>query len=118
MKIGIFAAALALVATSASAQYPARPINSVVGFAPGGGTDTVSRIVAKTLGEQLGQQVLTDNKSGAGGHIATDYVVKAPADGYTIYLANVSQWARTQPYKDLAVLERIAANLRSAGLAD
>jgi tripartite-type tricarboxylate transporter receptor subunit TctC len=71
------------------AQYPSKPVTSVVGFAPGGGTDTVSRIVGKTLGEQLGQQVLTDNKAGAGGNIATDYVVRAAPDGYTIYLANV-----------------------------
>ena len=69
--------------------FPTRPVTTVVGFAPGGGTDTVSRIIAKTLGDQLGQQVLTDNKSGAGGNIATDFVVKAAPDGHTIYLANV-----------------------------
>jgi tripartite-type tricarboxylate transporter receptor subunit TctC len=73
----------------AQSSYPSRPITTVVGFAPGGGTDTVSRIVAKTLGDQLGQQVLTDNKAGAGGNIATDHVVKAAPDGYTLYLANV-----------------------------
>jgi tripartite-type tricarboxylate transporter receptor subunit TctC len=73
----------------AQPSYPSRPITTVVGFAPGGGTDTVSRIVAKTLGDQLGQQVLTDNKAGAGGNIATDHVVKAAPDGYTLYLANV-----------------------------
>jgi len=92
------------------AQYPNKPITTVVGFAPGGGTDTVSRIVAKTLGEQLGQQVLTDNKAGAGGNIATDHVVKAPPDGYTIYLANVGAIAVNphllpltyDPLKDLA----------------
>jgi tripartite-type tricarboxylate transporter receptor subunit TctC len=71
------------------AQYPNKPITTVVGFAPGGGTDTVSRIIAKTLGDQLGQQVLTDNKAGAGGNIATDVVVRSAPDGYTIYLANV-----------------------------
>jgi tripartite-type tricarboxylate transporter receptor subunit TctC len=76
-------------AASAQAQYPSRAITTIVGFAPGGGTDTVSRIIAKTLGDQLGQQVLTDNKSGAGGNIATDIVVKAAPDGHTIYLANV-----------------------------
>ena len=73
--------------------YPSRPITSVVGFAPGGGTDTVSRIIGKTLGEQLGQQVLTENKPGAGGNIATDFVAKAPADGYTILLGNVGSLA-------------------------
>jgi tripartite-type tricarboxylate transporter receptor subunit TctC len=69
--------------------YPARVITTVVGFAPGGGTDTVSRIIAKTLGEQLGQQVVTENKAGAGGNIATDHVAKAAPDGYTILLGNV-----------------------------
>jgi tripartite-type tricarboxylate transporter receptor subunit TctC len=92
------------------AQYPNKPITTVVGFAPGGGTDTVSRIVAKTLGEQLGQQVLTDNRAGAGGNIATDFVVRSPADGYTISLANVGAIAvnphllplQYDPLKDLA----------------
>jgi tripartite-type tricarboxylate transporter receptor subunit TctC len=89
MKMKTVVAGLALVTTAAFAQYPSRSVTTVVGFAPGGGTDTVSRIVARTLGEQLGQQVLTDNKAGAGGNIATDYVVKAQPDGYTIYLGNV-----------------------------
>jgi tripartite-type tricarboxylate transporter receptor subunit TctC len=88
-KMKTVVAGLALAATSAFAQYPSRALTTVVGFAPGGGTDTVSRIVAKTLGEQLGHQVLTDNKAGAGGNIATDHVVKAQPDGYTIYLGNV-----------------------------
>ena len=92
------------------AQYPNKPITTVVGFAPGGGTDTVSRIVGKTLGDQLGQQVLTDNKAGAGGNIASDFVVRAAPDGYTIYLANVGAIAVNphllpltyDPLKDLA----------------
>ena len=95
---------------AAQAPYPSRAITTVVGFAPGGGTDTVSRIIGKTLGDQLGQQVLTDNKSGAGGNIATDLVVKAAPDGYTIYLANVGAISVNQhllpltydPLKDLA----------------
>jgi tripartite-type tricarboxylate transporter receptor subunit TctC len=110
MKAKLLLVGLALAATSASAQYPTKPITSVVGFAPGGGTDTVSRIVAKTLGDQLGQQVLTDNRAGAGGNIATDHVVKAAPDGYTIYLANVGAIAVNphllqltyDPLKDLA----------------
>jgi tripartite-type tricarboxylate transporter receptor subunit TctC len=110
MKMKLLAAGLALCAASAFAQYPNKPITTVVGFAPGGGTDTVSRIVAKTLGDQLGQQVLTDNPAGAGGNIATDFVVRAPADGYTLYLANVGAIAvnphllplQYDPLKDLA----------------
>ena len=61
----------------------------VVGFSPGGGTDTVARIIAKDLGERLGQQVIVENKAGAGGNIATDYVAHAEPDGYTILLGSV-----------------------------
>jgi tripartite-type tricarboxylate transporter receptor subunit TctC len=110
MKLKLLLAVIGLSATSAFAQYPSKPITTVVGFAPGGGTDTVSRIVGKTLGEQLGQQVLTDNKAGAGGNIATDLVIRSPADGYTIYLANVGAIAvnphllplQYDPLRDLA----------------
>ena len=84
-----FVLALALVATSAFAQYPSRAIALVVGFAPGGGTDTVARVVQKPLGDRLGQQVVVDNKPGAGGNIATDTVAKSAPDGHTVMLANV-----------------------------
>src|SRR3954452_13701065 len=73
----------------AQGTFPSKPITTVVGFEPGGGTDTVGRIVAKTLSEQLGQQVLVENRAGAGGNIAVDYVVKSAPDGYTLVLANV-----------------------------
>jgi tripartite-type tricarboxylate transporter receptor subunit TctC len=73
----------------AQASFPAKPIATVVGFEPGGGTDTVARIVAKTLGDNLGQQVVVENRAGAGGNIAVDYVAKSAPDGYTIVLANV-----------------------------
>ncbi|HET7364404.1 MAG TPA: tripartite tricarboxylate transporter substrate binding protein [Burkholderiales bacterium] len=90
MKHWMAAAALAVVATAAAAQnFPAKPITTVVGFEPGGGTDTVARIVAKTLSEQLGQQVVVENRAGAGGNIAVDYVAKSAPDGYTLVLANV-----------------------------
>ena len=106
MKMKLLAAGLALCATSAFAQYPNKPITTVVGFAPGGGTDTVSRIVAKTLGDQLGQQVLTDNRAGAGGNIATDFVVRSAPDGYTLYLANAALLSRT-PAKVVAATPEI-----------
>jgi tripartite-type tricarboxylate transporter receptor subunit TctC len=90
MKRWLAAAALMGIALGATAQnFPAKPITTVVGFEPGGGTDTVGRIVAKTLSEQLGQQVLVENRAGAGGNIAVDYVVKSAPDGYTLVLANV-----------------------------
>ena len=89
-------AALALAAAgSALAQgsYPTRPVTMVVGFAPGGGTDTVARIIARNLSESLGQQVVVENKAGAGGNIATDYVAHAAPDGYTILLGSVGSLA-------------------------
>jgi tripartite-type tricarboxylate transporter receptor subunit TctC len=89
MRLLLALIALCISQAAAAQAYPARAITTVVGFAPGGGTDTVSRIIAKTLGEQLGQQVLTENKAGAGGNIATDMVAKSAPDGYTILLGNV-----------------------------
>jgi tripartite-type tricarboxylate transporter receptor subunit TctC len=95
MKTAWIAAIALAVAGSALAQgsYPTRPVTMVVGFAPGGGTDTVARIIAKNLSESLGQQVLVENRSGAGGNIATDYVAHAAPDGYTILLGNVGSLA-------------------------
>ena len=91
----IFAFFAFALATSALAQanFPSKPVTMVVGFEPGGGTDTVARIVAKTMGENLGQQVLVENRAGAGGNIAVDYVAKSAPDGYTIVLANVGALA-------------------------
>jgi tripartite-type tricarboxylate transporter receptor subunit TctC len=95
MKTAWIAAIALAVAGSALAQgsYPTRPVTMVVGFAPGGGTDTVARIIAKNLSESLGQQVLVENRAGAGGNIATDYVAHAAPDGYTILLGNVGSLA-------------------------
>ncbi|MBV8030752.1 MAG: tripartite tricarboxylate transporter substrate binding protein [Betaproteobacteria bacterium] len=73
--------------------FPSKPITMVVGFEPGGGTDGVARVVAKFLGDNLGQQVLVENRAGAGGDIAVDYVAHAAPDGYTIVLANVGSVA-------------------------
>ncbi|MGB5080874.1 MAG: tripartite tricarboxylate transporter substrate binding protein [Burkholderiales bacterium] len=91
MRKILFAAAALALSGSAFAQgaYPSRPIAMVVGFQPGGGTDTVARILAKTVGDSLKQQVVVENKAGAGGNIATDYVARAAPDGYTLLLGNV-----------------------------
>ena len=91
---GLCRLGLCLAAASAIAQdYPSRPINMVIGFAPGGGTDTAARIIAKKLGDEMGQSVVVENKPGAGGNIATDYVAKAAPDGYTILLGSVGSLA-------------------------
>ena len=94
MKIIIaLAAALAMAANAAAQGYPGRPITLVVGFAPGGGTDTVARVMQKKLGEYLGQTIVVENRSGAGGIIAADLVSKAAPDGYTILLATIAALA-------------------------
>jgi len=94
MKIVIaLCAALAMAANAAAQGYPGRPITLLVGFAPGGGTDTVARVVQKKLGEYLGQTIVVENRAGAGGIIAADLVSKAAPDGYTILLATIAALA-------------------------
>jgi tripartite-type tricarboxylate transporter receptor subunit TctC len=110
--------ALAMVASApAIAQsYPAKPIRFVVPFAPGGGTDIIARILAQRLNESLGQPVVADNRGGAGSTVGTDIVCKAPPDGYTLLLANISlafnAWLyKSLPYnaiKDLAPVSMVA----------
>src|SRR5690606_40777323 len=70
-------------AAAAQETYPSRPITLVVPFPPGGATDVVGRVVAKTLGERLGQTVVVENRAGAGTVIGAGHVAKSPADGYT-----------------------------------
>jgi tripartite-type tricarboxylate transporter receptor subunit TctC len=83
------AACVTASAVFAQAGYPNRPITTVVGFAPGGGTDLVSRTVGQRLSQNLGQNVNIENRAGAGGNIAAALVAKANPDGYTIMLAAV-----------------------------
>ncbi len=75
----------ALIASAAFAQYPSKPIRLVLAFPPGGPTDINARIFAQKLSESMNQQVVVDNKPGAGGNIAAAEAAKAPADGYTIF---------------------------------
>ena len=80
-----------LFAGSALAQdYPSRPVKIIVPYAPGGSTDIIGRIVAQRLTESLGQSFLVDNRPGASGNLALEAVAKAPPDGYTLLVGNVS----------------------------
>lgn len=107
--LGFLLAAVFSQAALAQA-FPAKPITMVVGFAPGGGTDTVARVVGKAVSDAVGQQVVVDNRAGAGGTIAVDHVAKAAPDGYTVVLANVGAMTvnphmmqlNYDPLKDLA----------------
>jgi tripartite-type tricarboxylate transporter receptor subunit TctC len=76
-----------------AANYPNRPIRLIVGFAAGGGNDLFARLVGQKLSENIGQPVIIENKAGAGGRIAVEYVKSQPADGYTIMVAASGQMA-------------------------
>ena len=82
----VFGLFLALMTSMLWAQsWPTRPVRMIIAFSPGGPTDLVSRVLAQKLSEQLGQQVIVDNKPGAGGNIAAELAAKASPDGYTIF---------------------------------
>ena len=85
------AGAFAAVTGMANAQpaYPVKPIRLVVPFAPGGSTDTIARLIGQKLDEALGQQVIIDNRPGAGGNLGVDYVAKSAPDGYTLIFGHV-----------------------------
>jgi tripartite-type tricarboxylate transporter receptor subunit TctC len=102
--------ALALAATTSHAQgqqpYPTRPVRLIVPFAPGGFTDVVARILGQKLSVSLGQQFVIENKPGAGSSIGSDFVAKAPPDGYTLLMVSsthvISPWIyKSLPYDPL-----------------
>ena len=80
------ALALSLGAANALAQYPAKPIKMIVPYPPGGATDVIGRVLAQRLSTALGQQVVIDNRGGAGGNIGAEAVAKSPPDGYTLLM--------------------------------
>ena len=79
--------AMAIAAASCAQDYPTKTVRILVAYTPGGGTDLVGRVLAKKLGETWGQQVVVENRPGAGGNIGTDAMAKAPPDGYTLGIA-------------------------------
>ena len=91
LRLGACAAALTAVSQTAPAQnYPSRPVTMVVPFAPGGPTDTIARIIAEHMRGSLGQPVIIENVSGAGGSIGVARVARATPDGYTLSVGNLS----------------------------
>jgi len=88
-------------ATASTDAFPDRPIRLVVPFPPGGSTDLVARIVGAKAGQILGQQVIVDNRAGAGGSIGSAYVAKADPDGYTLLMATTSHTANPSLYQQL-----------------
>jgi tripartite-type tricarboxylate transporter receptor subunit TctC len=106
---GCLVAGLLLARPAASQDsYPTRPIRMVIAFAVGGSTDIIGRLLSAKLSELLGQQVLVDNRPGAGGNIGTDQVAKATPDGHTLLLGSISAFAinpglyKNMPYDPIA----------------
>lgn len=112
------AAAAALAPFAAQAQaYPSKPVTIVVPFAAGGTTDILARVIGQALTKELGQQVVVDNRAGAGGNIGASLAAKAAADGHTLFMGTVGTHAINQslykklnfdPIKDFAPLTRVA----------
>ena len=106
MKTVKFGACLALAAVLAGiapahAQYPTKPIRFILPFPPGGGTDTLARILGAKLSDGLSQQVILDNRPGAGANIGAEIAAKSPPDGYTLLMGNIAHTINMTLYRKL-----------------
>jgi len=119
MRLAALFIAAVLVAAAHDApaqQYPTKPIRLIVGYAAGGGTDTVARVFAQRLTDGLGRQVIVDNRPGAAGNISTELAVRSPPDGYTLLMGNIGPIAVNphlyklafDPLRDLTPISLIA----------
>ena len=89
-------------AAEPASNYPTKPIHLIVGFSPGGAADSVGRALAEGLSNRLGQPVVVENKAGANGNIAAEYVARSPADGYVLYFPSIGQAVNVSLYKNLS----------------
>ena len=102
LSLAGIAAAAATFASGAIAQsYPAKPIRIVVPYAPGGAVDIIARATAQELTKRVGQQIIVDNRTGAGGNIGSDTVAKAPPDGYTLLMASPANTINPSLYTNM-----------------
>jgi tripartite-type tricarboxylate transporter receptor subunit TctC len=99
--IAIGFSALASIGVASALDYPTRPVRWVVGYPPGGATDIIARLIGQRLSERLGQQFVIENKPGAGNNIATESVINAEPDGYTLLLVNPANYINASLYGNL-----------------
>jgi tripartite-type tricarboxylate transporter receptor subunit TctC len=100
--LALAAAAVAAASrTSRAESYPSRPVHWIVGFAPGGSTDILARVIGQYLSEKLGQHFIIENRPGAGSNIATEVVVNAPPDGYTLLMISPAHAVNATLYDKL-----------------
>src|SRR5215210_2300445 len=92
----------ALPRTASAQAYPAKPIHLIVPFAPAGASDIIARIIGPALSERLGQQIVIENKAGAGGNIGTEMAVRAAPDGYTLVIVGGFNAANATLYEKLS----------------
>jgi tripartite-type tricarboxylate transporter receptor subunit TctC len=111
-----FGVLLAIAAVAAAADYPQRPVRLVVPSAPGGAMDIVARVISPRLGEELGQQIVVDNRGGAAGNIGNELAARAAPDGYTVLIGNIGTisinpslypGSPVRPLRDLAPITQI-----------
>src|SRR5215475_1713513 len=103
LHLAVGAAALPAVSRIAWAQaYPSQPVRLVVGFAPGGPTDISARLIGQWLSERLGQAFVVENRPGGGSNLATEAVVRAPADGYTLLVGGIPNAVNATLYDKLS----------------
>ncbi len=117
LRIAVMVMALTTACAAVAQNYPTRPIRIIVVSTPGGSVDTMARTVGPKLAERWGQQVLVDNRPGAGGAIAAEIVAKSPPDGYTLIMGTVASFATNvslrkslpyDPVKDFAPITLVA----------
>jgi tripartite-type tricarboxylate transporter receptor subunit TctC len=117
--VSVLLLAFGLNPLAGAQPYPSKPVRLVVPFPAGGGSDNIGRVLAQKLSELFGQQVIVDNRAGAGGSIGTEVVVRSPPDGYTLVLASTSEIAVNpaiyskldyDPLKDLAPVAMVASS--------
>ena len=98
----VFSMLLAAMGAASAQDYPNRPIRFIVGYPAGGTTDILARIIGQYMSDRLGQPVIIENKPGAGNNIGTEFVIRAPADGYTLLLVNPANAINTTLYEKLS----------------